>query len=247
MAERILVVDDEEGIRELLFHYLSDFGFEVAAVADGGAMRRHLARHAVDLVLLDLGLPGEDGLVLARELRARNDVPGIIIVTGRGEPVDRIIGLELGADDYVPKPFDLRELVARVRSVLRRVRGETPSAAAEDASERLEFDGWQIDLGARSLLRPDGTALSLTTGEFDLLATFVRNPNRALTRDELMDVLYRRQAGPFDRAIDVQVGRLRRKIERDPADPGLIKSVRGVGYLFAARVSPSTGVRIGER
>jgi len=243
MAERILVVDDEEGIRELLCAYLSDFGFEVAAVADGAEMRRHLAEHAVDLVLLDLGLPHEDGLVLARELRSRGDVPGIIIVTGRGEPVDRILGLELGADDYVPKPFDLRELVARVRSVLRRLRPEgaaQPAAAPPTAPrpERFEFDGWRIDLGARSVALPDGTSVALTTSEFDLLATFVRHPNRALTRDELMDVLYRREAGPFDRAIDVLVGRLRRKIERDPADPKLVKSVRGIGYLFAARVSP---------
>ncbi len=241
MAERILVVDDEEGIRELLLAYLSDFGFDVAAVADGGEMRRHLADHPVDVVLLDLGLPQEDGLVLARELRNRADVPGIIIVTGRGEPVDRILGLELGADDYVPKPFDLRELVARVRSVLRRVRpdgaAQSPQPAAA-ADERFQFDGWRIDLGARSIERPDGTAVALTTGEFDLLAAFVRQPNRALTRDELMDALYRREAGPFDRAIDVLVGRLRRKIEREPSEPQLVKSVRGVGYLFAARVSP---------
>ncbi|MCO5100044.1 MAG: response regulator [Burkholderiaceae bacterium] len=241
MAERILVVDDEEGIRELLCAYLSDFGFEVAAVADGAEMRRHLAEHRADLVLLDLGLPHEDGLVLARELRSRDDVPGIIIVTGRGEPVDRILGLELGADDYIPKPFDLRELVARVRSVLRRLRpeGAAQPAAAHTARqpERFEFDGWRIDLGARSVALPDGTSVALTTSEFDLLATFVRHPNRALTRNELMDVLYRREAGPFDRAIDVLVGRLRRKIERDPADPKLVKSVRGVGYLFAARVT----------
>ena len=242
MAERILVVDDEEGIRELLFAYLSDFGFDVTAVADGGEMRRHLAEHPVDLVLLDLGLPQEDGLVLARELRSRADVPGIIIVTGRGEPVDRILGLELGADDYLPKPFDLRELVARVRSVLRRLRPEgaaqPPPATAAEQPQRFEFDGWHIDLAARSVLRSDGTPVALTTGEFDLLATFVRQPNRALTRDELMDALYRREAGPFDRAIDVLVGRLRRKIESDPAEPQLVKSVRGVGYLFAARVSP---------
>ncbi|MCD6680214.1 MAG: response regulator [Burkholderiaceae bacterium] len=240
MAERILVVDDEEGIRELLFAYLSGFGFDVAAVADGGEMRRHLAEHPVDLVLLDLGLPQEDGLVLARELRTRDDVPGIIIVTGRGEPVDRILGLELGADDYIPKPFDLRELVARVRSVLRRVRPESAASAppAPEQQQRFEFDGWHIDLAARSVVRPDGTPVALTTGEFDLLATFVRQPNRALTRDELMDALYRREAGPFDRAIDVLVGRLRRKIERDPTGPQLVKSVRGVGYLFAARVAP---------
>src|SRR5690606_6397825 len=154
MAERILIVDDEEGIRELLLAYLSDFGFEVAAVSDGGEMRRHLAEHPVDLVLLDLGLPQEDGLVLARELRSRNDVPGIVIITGRGEPVDRILGLELGADDYIAKPFELREVVARVRSVLRRLRPAEAAAAASpaapspsgDCAERFEFDGWCVDL-----------------------------------------------------------------------------------------------------
>lgn len=243
MNRRILVVDDDEDIRELLLTYLGRHGFQIDGVPDGRHMREHLAQHAVDLVLLDLGLPNEDGLVLARELRARDEVPGIIIVTGRDAAVDRILGLELGADDYIAKPFDLRELLARVRSVLRRISRESPSAqdtadGVEEDVECLEFDGWRIDFGARSVLRPDGTDAALTTGEFDLLATFVRQPNRALTRDELMDLLYRREAGPYDRAIDVQVGRLRRKIEIDPGDPQLIKSIRGVGYLFAARVAP---------
>jgi len=236
MAERILVVDDEEDIRDLLANYLSGYGFEVAAVPDGIAMRAELSRAPADLVLLDLGLPGEDGLSLARELRAQPRAPGIIIVTGRGQPVDRIIGLELGADDYVAKPFDLRELVARVRSVLRRTmsgRAPAPSAPADC----FEFVGWRLDLSSRSLTRPDGADVPLTTGEFDLLTAFVQHPNRALSRDRLMAIMHHREAGPFDRAIDVQVGRLRRKIERDPAEPELIKSVRGVGYLFAARVS----------
>jgi DNA-binding response OmpR family regulator len=238
MAERILVVDDEEDIRDLLTSYLSGFGFEVASAPDGIAMRAELARAAVDLVLLDLGLPGEDGLSLARELRAQPHAPGIIIVTGRGQPVDRIVGLELGADDYVAKPFDLRELVARVRSVLRRLKADhVPEPAAR--CERFCFAGWRIDLSSRTLTRPDGTEVPLTTGEFDLLTAFVQNPNRALTRDCLMEIMHHREAGPFDRAIDVQVGRLRRKIEHDPGDPELIKSVRGVGYLFAARVAPA--------
>lgn len=237
MAERILVVDDEEDIRELLGNCLSGYGFDVAEAPDGASMRAEMARSPADLVLLDLGLPGEDGLSLARELRARPQAPGIIIVTGRGQPVDRIIGLELGADDYVAKPFDLRELVARVRSVLRRVRPDAAARPAE-APECFSFAGWRIDLPSRSLTRPDGGEVPLTTGEFDLLTAFVRHPNRALSRDRLMEIIHGREAGPFDRAIDVQVGRLRRKIERDPADPELIKSVRGVGYLFAARVSP---------
>ena len=237
MADRILVVDDEEEIRDLLANYLSSFGFEVAAVADGASMRAAVDRHRPDIVLLDLGLPGEDGLSLARELRTQPRPPGIIIVTGRGQPVDRIVGRELGAADYVPKPFDLRELAARVRSVLRRTKVE-PAQQAPLARDCYDFAGWRIDLSSRSLTRSDGAAVPLTTGEFDLLATFVRNPNQALSRDRLMELMHHREAGPFDRAIDVQVGRLRRKIERDPAEPELIKSVRGVGYLFAARVLP---------
>jgi DNA-binding response OmpR family regulator len=238
MAERILVVDDEEEIRELLSNYLCGYGFDVACAPDGNTMRAELARSPADLVLLDLGLPDEDGLSLARELRARPRPPGIIIVTGRGLPVDRVIGLELGADDYVAKPFDLRELVARVRSVLRRVRPDAAPPTPETC-ERFEFAGWRLDLSARSLTRLDGEEVPLTTGEFDLLVAFVRNPNRALSRDRLMEIIHHREAGPFDRAIDVQVGRLRRKIERDPAEPELIKAVRGVGYQFAARVSPA--------
>jgi len=238
MAERILVVDDEEDIRDLLANYLNGYGFDVAAVPDGVAMRAEFARAPADLVLLDLGLPGEDGLSLARELRAQPRAPGIIIVTGRGQPVDRIIGLELGADDYVAKPFDLRELVARVRSVLRRTRSDgAPAAAPAGPADCFDFAGWRLDLSSRSLTRPDGADVPLTTGEFDLLTAFVQHPNRALSRDRLMAIMHHREAGPFDRAIDVQVGRLRRKIERDPAEPELIKSVRGVGYLFAARVS----------
>jgi two-component system OmpR family response regulator len=241
MAERLLVVDDEEDIRELLGDYLSSYGFDVTTVADGAQMRAALQAQPYDLVLLDLGLPGEDGLTLARELRANSGL-GIIIVTGRGQAVDRIIGLEVGADDYVAKPFELRELVARIRSVLRRLKaagGPAPHAAATAAAaaeERLAFDGWQIDLAARSLCRPDGEVVPLTTGEFDLLAVFARHPNRVLSRDELMDNLHNREAGPYDRSIDVQVGRLRRKIERDPARPEMIKAVRGAGYVFTPRV-----------
>ena len=239
MAERLLIVDDEEEIRELLENYLGSYGFEVDAVADGQAMREALKATHYDLVLLDLGLPGEDGLTLARELRNDSRL-GIVIVTGRGQPVDRIIGLEIGADDYVAKPFELRELLARVRSVLRRLKAAAPAAAASTAGRDalLVFEGWQLDLAARSLRRPDGEPVVLTTGEFELLSIFARNPNRALSRDELMDFIHRREAGPFDRSIDVQVGRLRRKIERDPARPEMIKSVRGVGYQFTPRVSP---------
>ena len=235
MAERLLVVDDEEDIRELLADYLGSYGYDVTTVADGEGMREALRRKEHDLVLLDLGLADEDGLSLARELRV-DPALGIIIVTGRGQPVDRIIGLEVGADDYVAKPFELRELLARVRSVLRRVKAAAQSVPAQ--GERLSFEGWQMDLAARSLARADGEPVALTTGEFDLLAVFARHPNRVLSRDELMDALHHREASPFDRAIDVQVGRLRRKIERDPSQPELIKSVRGVGYVFTPRITP---------
>lgn len=239
MTERVLVVDDEEDIREMLRDYLSSFGFRVTTASGGQQMRAALLEHPHDLVLLDLGLPGEDGLTLARELRATADV-GIIIVTGRGQPVDRIVGLEIGADDYIAKPFDLREMVARVRSVLRRTRTPAIPGAREPAVKmadtHLSFDGWAIDLAARSLRNPDGNTVTLTTGEFDLLTVFARNANRVMSRDELMDLLHQREAGPFDRAIDVQVGRLRRKIERDPSQPEMIKSVRGIGYVFTPRV-----------
>ena len=230
MSENLLVVDDDEDIRELLHTYLSGVGYTVLEAADAKALRAVLASHPVDLILLDQRLPDADGLVLARELRADSDV-GIIIITGFGQPVDRILGLELGADDYVAKPVDLRELLARIRSVLRR---RSPRPA--DTPEALSFEGWNIDPSARRLIAPDGGVVELTSGEFDLLMVFVRQPNRVLSRDAIMDALHHRETGPYDRAIDVQVGRLRRKIEPDPARPVLIKSVRGAGYLFAPKV-----------
>jgi two-component system OmpR family response regulator len=236
----VLVVDDEEDIREMLGDYLSSFGYRVTTAADGRQMRCALEANPFELVLLDLGLPGEDGLTLARELRSSTDL-GIIIVTGRGQPVDRVVGLEIGADDYIAKPFDLRELVARVRSVLRRTRtaGNSPvrDPVDKESVHQLTFDGWLIDLAARSLQDPGGGTVPLTTGEFDLLSVFARNANRVLSRDELMDLIHQREAGPFDRAIDVRVGRLRRKIERDPGHPDMIKSVRGIGYVFTPKVT----------
>ena len=196
-------------------------------------MRAAIQANAIDIVLLDLGLPREDGLDLTRYLRAHWG-GAIIIVTGRGESVDRVVGLELGADDYVTKPFDLRELLARVRSVLRR----SAPALAETAGNAtaIEFAGFRLDPDARLLTEPQGSPVTLTTGEYELLCIFLDHPNRVLSRDQLMGLMHGRDAGPFDRAIDVQIGRLRRKVERDPAKPELIKSVRGAGYLFAARV-----------
>jgi DNA-binding response OmpR family regulator len=228
------VVDDQQEICDLVREYLTDEGFRVSAASDGAGLREVMARDPADLVILDLMLRGEDGLQLARELRNGSDV-GIIILTGRGETVDRIIGLEMGADDYLPKPFHLRELLARVRSVLRR--GTTRGGDRSDAPRaRTRFSGWTLDLASRELLSPAGEEVRLTTGEFELLAAFVNHANQVLSRDRLLDLSRHREAGPFDRTIDVQVGRLRRKLEDDPKNPGMIKTVRGGGYIFTPPV-----------
>jgi len=183
-------------------------------------------------------LPGEDGLTLARGLRDESNV-GIIILTGRGETVDRIIGLEMGADDYLPKPFHLRELLARVKSVLRRVAGRTSKDKPAVQRHKAKFAGWNLDLATRELLSPGGAEVRLTTGEFDLLAAFVNNANQVLSRDRLLDLARNREAGPFDRTIDVQVGRLRKKLEANVDDRQIIKSVRGAGYILVAPVGSS--------
>lgn len=228
----LLIVDDDPEIRALIVRYFGGHGFRVSAANDGAAMRTTIAKQAVDLILLDLGLSGEDGLELTRYLRA-HWTGAIVIVTGRGESVDKVVGLELGADDYVAKPFDLRELLARVRSVLRRI--APPRARSTDANA-MEFAGFRFDAQMRSLQGRDGDLIQLTTGEYDLLVAFLSAPGRVLSRDQLVSQLHGHEAGPFDRSIDVQVGRLRRKIERDAANPELIKSVRGAGYVFTPRV-----------
>jgi two-component system OmpR family response regulator len=233
----ILVVDDQREICEMVEDYLSGEGYRVSTAHDGAEMRRALVQSRVDLVILDLMLPGEDGLSLARSLREESDV-GIIILTGRGETVDRIIGLEMGADDYLPKPFHLRELLARVKSVLRRVSSRTAERAPAPRS-KARFAGWNLDLSSRELYSPAGKEVRLTTGEFDLLAAFVANANQVLTRDQLLDLARNREAGPFDRTIDVQVGRLRRKLEDDPQRPSIIKTVRGSGYIFTPAIETS--------
>jgi two-component system, OmpR family, response regulator len=230
----ILVVDDQQEICDLVREYLSDEGFRVSTANDGAGMREAIAREPVELVILDLVLRGEDGLQLARELRSGSDI-GIIMLTGRGETVDRIIGLEMGADDYLSEPFHLRELLARVRSVLRRGSsrgGEKPGAQRA----RVKFGGWTLDLASRELASPLGEDVRLTTGEFELLAAFVNHANQVLSRDRLLDLSRHREAGPFDRTIDVQVGRLRRKLEDDPKNPTMIKTVRGGGYIFTPPV-----------
>lgn len=231
----ILIVDDQAEICDLVQEYLSGEGYRVSAAQDGTGMRKVMVESRVDLVILDLMLPGEDGLTLARALRQESTV-GIIILTGRGEIVDRIIGLEMGADDYLPKPFHLRELLARVKSVLRRASSRSMENQAVSPRSKARFAGWNLDLSSRELLSPSGKEVRLTTGEFDLLAAFVNNANQVLTRDRLLDLARNREGGPFDRTIDVQVGRLRRKLEEDPQRPTMIKTVRGTGYIFTPPV-----------
>lgn len=233
-APHILIVDDHREIRDLVSRALVKEGFRVSAAADGRAMRKVMADSRIDLILLDLMLPGEDGLSLCRGLRAESDIP-IIMLTAKGEEIDRVVGLEMGADDYLPKPFGSRELIARIRAVLRRgQRNDQPKA---DAPSHFQFDRWRLDTAARELVRDDGVAVPLSTGEFDLLLAFVERPQRVLSRDQLLDLARGRAASTFDRSIDTQVSRLRKKIERDPADPKIIKTVWGGGYTFTAAVS----------
>jgi two-component system phosphate regulon response regulator OmpR len=239
-ALHILVVDDDPRIRTMLRRYLVDEGFKVTEAADGDAMRGALDGGNVQLVLLDLMMPGEDGLSLARHVRQRSDVP-IIMLTGKGDLIDRVAGLEAGADDYIAKPFHLREVLARIRTVLRRGRTAAAAPAIEGGpageDETLVFQGWRLDLVRRELRRPDGEVVPLTAGEFDLLRAFATNPNRVLGRDRLMTLVKGEDWAAFDRAVDAQVVRLRKKIEADPSNPTLIKTVRGAGYVFATAVT----------
>jgi two-component system OmpR family response regulator len=238
----VLIVDDEPRIRTMLRRYLVEEGFKVSDAADGAAMRAVLEREAVHLVLLDLMMPGEDGLSLARYVRQRSDIP-IIMLTGKGDLIDRVVGLETGADDYITKPFELREILARIRTVLRRAgprsapAAPVPAPAADaDASEVLVFQGWRLDMLRRELQRSTGDLVPLTAGEFELLRAFARHPNRVLSRDQLMDFVKGRTWAAYDRAVDTQVGRLRKKLETHPGNPMLIKTVRGGGYIFATSV-----------
>ena len=232
----ILIVDDHREIRELVARVLSKEGFRVSAAADGRAMHKALADGRIDLILLDLMLPGEDGLTLCRSLRAQSDIP-IIMLTAKGDEVDRVIGLEMGADDYLPKPFGSRELIARIKAVLRRGGHERAEAALAAKPKFYRFDRWTLDAGARALLRDDGVAISLSTGEYDLLLALVERPQRVLSRDQLLDLARGRSAGAFDRSIDTQISRLRKKIEADPSEPTIIKTVWGGGYTLTPPVS----------
>ncbi len=236
----VLIVDDEPRIRTMVRRYLIEEGLQVSEASDGSAMRAALESERIDLVLLDLVMPGEDGLSLARDIRRTSDVP-IIMVTGKGDLIDRVVGLEAGADDYIAKPFHLREVLARIRTVSRRARApapEAPPTVGEPTGDILAFDGWRLDMPRRSLRSPTGGDVALSAAEFELLRAFVQNPNRILSRDQLMDLAKGRDWAAYDRTVDTQVMRLRKKVETDPANPVLIKTVRGAGYLFVGIVTP---------
>ena len=237
-ATHIAIVDDEPDITSLLANYLQGHGYRVTPLHSGRALMATMAADAPALVLLDLGLPGEDGFTIARQLREHWRC-GLVIVTGRGDAVDKVVGLEVGADDYVTKPFDLRELLARIKAVLRRITpADAPApAAATPRRDRFRFAAWELDIAARRLSDASGRETALTAGEFDLLSAFARHPGRVLSRDFLLEQTRGRDAAPFDRTIDVQIGRLRKKLEADPEDPQLIKSVRGAGYILVAAVT----------
>jgi len=227
-ATRILIVDDDTSVRRMLSEYLSSHGYEVREAASGAAMRAELARAEPAVVLLDIGLPGEDGLTLARYLRERHDI-GIIMVTGAGDVVDRVAGLEVGADDYIAKPFDPRELRARLKSVLRRIESKPERKAA---AVKVRIGRCSLDLKSRTLSDAKGREIAITAMEFELLKALIDHPNQVLSRDQLLTLTRNREWEPFDRSIDIRITRLRRKLEEDPAHPRAIKTVRGAGYMF---------------
>jgi two-component system OmpR family response regulator len=234
----VLLVDDDKAILELVGDFLASYDYTVSMAASGAEMEQVLKASPCDLVVLDLKLPDQDGLVLARRLRASSKIP-IIMLTALGSDVDRIVGLEVGADDYLSKPFNPRELLARIRAVLRRVEGSRPAEPVIDPShENFAFEGWVLDTTARQLISTNRELVDLTSGEFDLLEAFVHAPHRVLTRDQLLEMTRARDTDVFDRTIDVLILRLRRKLEPNPSHPRFIKTERGVGYVFAATVKP---------
>jgi len=229
--QRLIVVDDDGRIRDLLRRYLTQEGFEVALAEDARALDRLLLREHADLIVLDLMMPGEDGLSICRRLRARQDQTPIIMLTAKGDDVDRIVGLEIGADDYLGKPFNPRELLARVNAVLRRRPAREAPGAPALLGEKVVFGPFEFDLALRKLTR-DGDAMALTTGEFSMLKALVRHPRQPLSRDKLAQLARGRDFEPFDRSLDVQISRLRKILEQDPAQPRFIQTVWGVGYVF---------------
>jgi len=232
---KILVVDDDVRLRDLLTRYLGEQGFQVASLADARDIDKKLQRDPPHLLVLDLMLPGEDGLSVCRRLRGAGETVPIIMLTAKGDEIDRIVGLEMGADDYLPKPFNPRELLARIKSILRRTRALPPNLRPEP-TRCLGFAGWCLDTATRLLTAPDGVATPLSGGEYRLLRILLDHPNRVLNRDQLTELIHGREAEAYDRAIDVQVSRLRQRLRDDSREPELIKTVRGEGYVLAASV-----------
>ena len=237
---KLLVVDDDPEIRSLLATYLEKNGYRVVTVKEGSGMRQALETHRIDLIILDLMLPGEDGLDLCRDLRATSQTP-VIMLTARGDETDRILGLEMGADDYLPKPFNPRELLARVKVVLKRTL--SPAAGEPSENEPYRFAGWRLDPVSRHLVSPQSVVVPLSGAEYRLLSVLLSHANRVLTRDQLLDLTQGREAEPFDRSIDVLVSRLRRRLKEDPRSPAIIKTVRGEGYVLSASVTRQGPVR----
>jgi len=237
---KLLVVDDDAEIRTLLGEFLRQHGFDIELARDGEQMFVQLAQHTFDAIILDVMMPGDDGLTLCKKIRNTSDVP-IIMLTAVSEDIDRIVGLEIGADDYLPKPFNPRELLARIRAILRRRSNNSHNTTTEEDlllnHVIYHFDQWRLNKTSRRLFSSDDTEISISGSEFDLLLTFVEHPQHVLSRDQLLDLTKNRQAGPFDRSIDIQISRLRRKLEDDPKNPILIKTVRGGGYVLACIAS----------
>jgi two-component system, OmpR family, response regulator len=235
LVSHIAVVEDDPDISRMMVSFMTEHGFQVTPARSGRDLDRVMSGNKVDLVILDVGLPGgEDGLSICRRLRGKSAIP-IIMVTARDADTDRIVGLEIGADDYLPKPFNPRELVARVKAVIRRSGGA--EVVQPDTARTLLFEGWRLDMGRRELLDQTGAPRSLTSGEFNILAIFCQHPRKVLSRDDLLDLLHGRAAAVFDRSIDVQISRLRRKIEASRKDPSFIKTIRHGGYFFTPQVT----------
>jgi two-component system OmpR family response regulator len=232
---KILIVDDDREIRSLLADYLENNGYSTVTAADGKAMTSALEANKIDLIVLDLNMPGDDGLTLCRNLRAKSAMP-VIMLTARSEALDRIIGLEMGADDYLSKPFEPRELLARIRSVLRRANSPALNDTNANA-QRLKFGDWTLDMTARHLLSPQGLVIALSGAEFRMLEIFLEHPNRVLNRDQLLNIMHGRDADPFDRSIDIQISRLRQKLGEDARSPQVIKTVRNGGYVLSVNVT----------
>jgi two-component system OmpR family response regulator len=234
-TQNILIVDDDAGIRDLLGQFLQKHGFETLLAKDGKQMWDLYENSSIDLIILDIMLPGKDGVTLCKELRQKSQVP-IIMLTAISEDIDRIIGLEMGADDYLSKPFNPRELLARVKAILRRSKGGDAVAKTNKRSRVFRFSGWELNRVERRLYSPDQAEISLSTGEYNLLLAFLERPHQVLSRDHLLDLTRNRPAGPYDRSIDIQISRLRHKIEEDHKSPQIIKTVRGGGYVLSTEV-----------